>query len=102
MVLKFGFFTATVNGGKNFELVAVSSSIVYEVSITAVAVAVLPLNPSWPVIVTVGGDTYPSPGFVTVIAVTAPPDTVAVAWAVIFDCVEAESNPPEKDTVADV
>ena len=42
MVLKFGFFTATVNGGKNFELVGVSSVLVYEVSITAVAVAALP------------------------------------------------------------
>lgn len=46
-----------------------------------------------PVMVTVGADVYPLPGFVTVIAVIDPPVIVAVAVAPV-------PPPPEKATVA--
>lgn len=45
----------------------------------AVAVAVFPLGGAE--IVTAGADVYPEPSFMTVIAVTEPPDTAVVAAA---------------------
>ena len=50
------------------------------VPIVAVAVAEAP-EPPGSVIVTVGVEVYSLPGFVIVIAVIAPPETVAVAAA---------------------
>ena len=53
------------------------------VVITAVAVAPDPVSPAAVVIVTVGVESYPAPAVDTAIAVTVPPDNVAVTTACV-------------------